>query len=155
MAKVANWKGGEIFKGFIDKAEANANVAMDEIVVAAKSNLKMKNPQVYRAGGFSKAHVVFIPKKGRNKDTVVDFDTDKRWKGRGEPNTLGGSIRRVNRPGSNGVRIYCGNFKVYWAFMIEKSGYTDKNGTFHKPLHFLQQTFNNAKKSMIKKIAQE
>jgi hypothetical protein len=151
--RIANWHGGEIFKGFIDQAEANANVVMDEIVVAAKSNLKMKNPQVYRADGWEKAHVVFIPKRGRHKDQVVDFDTDKRWKGRGNPNTLGGSIRRVNRKGSGGIRVYCGNFKVYWAYMVEKSGYTDRKGNFHPPLHFLSKTFNAAKKDMVSKVA--
>jgi hypothetical protein len=151
--RIANWHGGEIFKGFIDKAEANANIVMDEIVVAAKSNLVMTKPQVIRKGGFGKAHVVFTPKRGRHKDEVVDFDTDKRWMGRGDPNILARTIRRVNRPGSGGIRIYCGNTKVYWAYMVEKSGYTDRSGKFHKPLHFLSKSFIAAKKDMISKIA--
>jgi hypothetical protein len=151
--RIANWHGGEIFKGFTEQAESNANKVMDEIVVGAKSNLKMKNPQVYRDQGFGKAHVAFMPKRGKNKNKAVEFFTDKRWKGRGEPNTLGGSIRRVNRPGANGPRVYCGNFKVYWAYMVEKSGYTDRKGTFHPPLHFLSNTFNAARKDMVSRIA--
>jgi hypothetical protein len=126
---------------------------MDEVVVSAKSNLTMKNPQVVREGGFGKAHVVFTPKRGRNKGEVVDFDTDKRWMGRGSPNILANTIRRVNKTGSGGIRIYCGNTKVYWAFMVEKSGYTDRSGKFHRPLHFLQRSFLAAKREMISKIA--
>jgi hypothetical protein len=150
--RIANWHGGEIFKGFLDKAEDNANKVMDEIVVGAKANLKMKNPQVYRDRGFGKAVVAFsVTKRGKTKS--VEFYTDKRWMGRGDPNTLGGSIRRVTRPGGKGPRVYCGNYKVYWAYMVEKSGYTDRGGTFHPPLHFLSKTFNSARKDMVSKIA--
>jgi hypothetical protein len=49
--------------------------------------------------------------------------------------------------------VYMGNYKVYWAYMVEKSGYTDRNGDFHPPLHCLSKTFNAARKDMVRKIA--
>lgn len=150
--RIANWRGGEIFKGVIEQAEANANKVLDEVVVGAKANLKMKNPQVVRNKEFGSAHVSFsVEKRGKTKD--VEFYTDKRWMGRGAPNTLAQTIRRVNRPGARGPRVYCGNYKVYWAYMVEKSGYTDRNGDFHPPLNFLSKTFNAARKDIVTRIA--
>lgn len=155
--KLTKWKAGEIFKGFIDQAEKNANAVMDEVVIAAKASLLSKItqiPPIVRQGGFSKATVEFTPKTGRNKGKVVLFNTDKRWTGRrtSDADNLYDSIRRVNKPGSGSVRVYVGNFKAYWALMVEKTGYTDRGGKFHPPMHFLQGTFVDKKKSMLSKV---
>jgi hypothetical protein len=152
--RIANWRGGEIFKGVIEQAEANANKVLDEIVIGAKANLlsQMTKPQVTRNRGFGEAHVSFsVEKRGKTKD--VEFYTDYRWMGRGAPNTLARTIRRVNRPGGKGPRVYAGNYKAYWAFMVEKSGYTDRNKVFHPPLNFLSKTFNATRRNIVKRIA--
>jgi len=156
--RVESWRGKEVFAGYIDQAEANANVVMDEVVVGAKAKLMgsiTQRPPIVRQGGFSRATVEFTPKTGRNKGKPVLFNTDKRWTGRrtSEMDQLHGSIRRVNKPGSGSVRVYCGNALAYWAGMVEKTGYTDRGGTKHAPLHFLQGTFHAQKQSMLGKVA--
>jgi len=156
--RISNWHSADIFGAFLEKAENGANNAMDEIIVAAKQNLAgavVEIPPIVRAGGFESALVSFTPKTGKNKNKLVQFKTDKRWKGRrtSARDQLYDSLRRSNRPGSGSVRGYCGNFLAYWAFMVEKSGYTDRGGKFHAPLHFLQAPFQAAKKSIVSTIA--
>jgi len=154
--RITRWNSKELFQGLIDKAERGANVAMDDVVVGAKLNFiagRKQWPPIVRQGKFGKAHVQFSPKRGKHKGLIVDFLTDKRWTGRQTPDNLLDSIRRVNRAGSGKVRVYAGNFKVYWAFMIEKSGYTDRSGKKHKPLHFMKKAFHVKKKNMVKQIA--
>jgi hypothetical protein len=153
--RIEGWKAGEVFKGFIDKAESNAVGVMDEVCVKAKQKLatSVQYPPIVREGDFGKADVYFIPKTGRNKGKVVSFHTDKRWTGRRTPDNLFDSIRVVTKPGSGSVRVYAGNFKVYWSFMIEKSGYTDRSGKKHPPIHFLQHPFHSMKNSIVKRIA--
>ena len=156
--RITNWNAKEIFKGFIEKAEANANIVMDEVVVGAKQRLlgNIKQlPPIVRQGGFSSAKVSFVPKTGRDKGLRVQFSTDKRWTGRrtNSRDQLYESIRRVNKPGSGTVRGYVGNALAYWAFMVEKTGYHDRGGKFHPPMHFLQGSFQAAKGDMLNKIA--
>ncbi len=137
----------------------NADIAADDIVIAAKqrllSGINPKNPPytVIRKGRFSSATVSFVPKRGRNKGVLVTFNTDKRWTGRHYTpiDTLLDTIRRVNKAGSNSVRVYAGNLKAYWAFMVDK-GYTDKGGKFHKGLYYLSGTFNAMKNYILAKL---
>jgi len=153
--RIEGWRAGEVFKRVEETAMDNANSVMDEVVVEAKQRLigDIKEiPPIVREGGFSSADVSFIPKTGKNKGTLVSFHTDKRWTGRRTPDNLYDSIRRVNKEGSGTVRAYAGNFKVYWAFMVEKSGYTDRAGKFHGPLHFLQGPFHEKKSSILNRI---
>jgi len=153
--RIENWNAKEIFGAFLEKAENGANLVMDEVVAASKQKCRGSfehNPPIFREGKFSSARVVFTPKTGKNKGKLVSFDTKKRWMGR-FPGQLQNTIRRVNKVGSGTVRVYAGNFKVYYALMVEKTGYTDKGGKFHQPIHFLQAPFHAIKQTMISKIA--
>lgn len=154
--RVEGWKSKEVFQGFINQAEQNANVAMDEVVQASKNFLRSVTikPPIVRQGGFSKATVAFYPKTGRNKGKFVLFNTDKRWTGRrtNDRDNLEKSIRRVNRPGSGNVRVYAGNALAYWARYIEK-GYTDRKGVFHPGIHYLKAPFHAIKNTLVSKIA--
>jgi len=157
--RIENWHSKEIFKAYEDLAMHNANNVMDEVLVSAKQKLAAsvtEIPPIVREGRFGSANVSFIPKTGRSKGKLVEFHTDKRWTGRrtSSKDQLYDSLRRVNKSdNSSNVRVYCGNFLAYWAFMVEKSGYTDRGGKFHPPLHFLQSPFHAMKQSMLGKIA--
>ena len=153
--RIENWNSKEIFGAYLEKAENGANNVIDEVIGKAKQICRgsfQHDPPIFREGKFSKAHVSFTPKTGKNKGQLVQFDTEKRWTGR-FPGQLQNTIRRVNKPGSSSVRAYAGNFKVYYALMVEKTGYTDKNGKFHRPIHFLQAPFHAIKRSIVSKIA--
>lgn len=154
--RVERWNSKDIFQGLIDKAESGANVVMDDVVKETRAKytqpLVKHEPPIWRKGRFGSARVTFIPKTGKGKGVVVDFYTDKRWTGRW-PGQLRNTVRRVNKPGSGNVRGYMGNFKVYYASMVEKTGYTDRGGKFHQPLHILQGTFHSKKVNMLKSIA--
>lgn len=154
--RIANWRSKEVFGALLDKAEQGANAVMDDVVKVVHSKYKQPlvkhAPPIYRKGRFGSARVTFIPKTGKNKGEVVDFYTDKRWTGRW-PGQLQRTVRRVNKAGSGSVRVYLGNFKVYYASMVEKTGYTDRGGKFHPPLHILQGTFHAKKNTMLKAIA--
>jgi len=147
--RVENWHSKEIFKAIEDRAVDNANAVMDDVAAEAKAKCPV-DPVTFREGKFSKAHVSFTPKTGRNKGNLVSFDTEYRWMGRA-PGNLRDTIRRVNKPGSGNIRVYAGNFKIYWAFMIEK-GYHDRGGRYHAGVHFLQAPFHRVKMSVINRI---
>ena len=161
--RVEQWHTKEIFKAFEDKAMDNANVVMDEVVIGAKQRLVggvKQIPPIVRQGRNTSARVSFVPKTGANKGKLVEYNTDRRWTGRRSLSStpydqLYNSIRRVNKEGSGSIRAYCGTEKAYWAFMVEKSGYTDRGGKFHPPLHFLQGSFHAVKGFIISKIAKE
>ena len=149
--RIENWHSKDIFQGFIDKAEQGANAVMDEVVAASKAKLAglVSYPPIVREGKFSSADVSFTPKTGKDKNQLVQFHTNKRWMGRHKTkvDTLVETIRRVNKTGSGNVRVYAGNFKAYWAFMIEKGSVNNK------AYHFLQEPFHSMKSQMVKKIA--
>lgn len=147
--RVSNWHSREVFDGIWEWAEDNANIAMDKVVAAARLACPI-DPTV-RPPGWSSGFVSFVPKKGRNKGERVEFFTTKRWKGR-SPGNLRDTIRRVNKKGSGTVRVIAGNFKIYWAFMVEKSGYHDRGGKFHPPKPFLRRPFNAMKRDLLKTI---
>lgn len=157
--RIEGWKAGEVFNRIEERAMDNANAVMDDVVVEAKMKLAgnvVEIPPIVRKGGFSKAKVSFVPKTGKHKGELVQFDTTKRWVGRRSqkyaPDNLYDSIRRVNKEGSGSTRVYCGNYLAYWAFMVEKSGYKDRSGKFHPPLHFLQSSFHAKKTTMLNRI---
>ena len=133
--RIANWRSKEAFEFISDRAMANANNVMDDVVARAKAPGACPVDPTVRAGKFGTAFVSFTPKRGKNKDKWVRFGTDKRWMGR-SPGNLRDTIRRVNRKGKGTIRVYAGNFKIYWAFMVEKSGYTDRGGEVHNPKPF-------------------
>lgn len=116
--RVASWRGHEVFDDTYNKAVDNANEFMDTVVEDAKRRCPPPGKtNIFRPPGWAKAAVSFTPKTGRNKGQLVTFRTDKRWTGR-EPGNLKSTIRRVTKGGS--IRAYAGNFKYYWAFMVER-----------------------------------
>ena len=130
------WHAGEILQQIEGQAEANANDFMDQVAANAKARFPV-DPVTFRTGHFTSADVSFTPQTGSNKGKLVQFHTDSRWTGR-FPNQLKNTIRRVGKPGSGNVRVYYGDFKVYYGLMVEKLGYHDRAGRFHAPVHFLQ-----------------
>jgi hypothetical protein len=115
--RIENWKAKEIFSQIAEEALKAANVVMDDVVVSAKASCPLGT--ITREGKFVKANISFIPKTGANKGKLVSFSTDKRWTGRA-PGDLRNTIRRVNKPTRPGnIRVYAGNFKIYWAHMVE------------------------------------
>lgn len=156
--RLENWHSKEIFKALEDRAMDNANDVMDEVKNSAKQKLAgnvVQIPPIVREGHFASANVSFTPKTGKGKGKLVQFSTDKRWTGRrtSSKDQLYDSLRRVNKPGASNVRVYCGNALAYWASMVEKTGYTDRGGKFHPPMHFLQGPFHAMKQSFVGKIA--
>ena len=148
--KLKNWKAAKVLDTIAGRAIDNANAIMDEIVFSAKAGCPV-DPVTFREGKFGSANISFTPKTGRNKGKLVSFSTDKRWMGR-SPGNLRDSIRRVNSYTNSGsVRVYAGDFKIYWALFIER-GYHDRAGKFHGPVPFLRRPFNAKKTSMMKKI---
>jgi hypothetical protein len=150
--RLENWHSHEIFRAIEDRAMDNANAVIDEVVEQARVKCPV-DPVTFREGKFSKAHVEFIPKTGSNKGKLVSFDTESRWMGR-QPGCLKDTIRRVNSRDVTkaNVRAYAGTFKIYWALMMEKTGYTDRGGKFHPPLHFLQSPFQIIKNTVVDRI---
>jgi hypothetical protein len=147
--RVANWKGQEVFNDITQAAFRNANDFMDSVVSEAKRRCPV-DPVTFREGKFSSAQVSFTPRTGRNKGKLVSFGTQKRWMGR-EPGNLRDTIRRVNKSGSGSIRVYAGNFKIYWAFMVER-GYHDRAGKHHSAQPFLRPTFHAAQGKAIQAI---
>jgi len=147
--RIANWRAKEAFAYISDKAMANANNLMDDVVAGAKAICPV-DPTV-REGKFERALVSFTAYKGKKKEHLVEFSTTKRWTGR-SPGNLRDTIRRVNKQGTGTIRVYAGNFKVYWAYMVEKSGYHDRGGKFHPPKPFLRNAFKAVKPTILERL---
>jgi HK97 gp10 family phage protein len=134
--RIENWRGKEVFDQIAEQALENANLLMDDVVAAAKSRCPVGT--VTREGKWSTANVSFTPQSGKNKGQRVSFTTDKRWMGR-NPGDLRNTIRRVTKPRTGNIRVYAGNFKIYWAYMVER-------GTSKMPAKpFLRPAFQSAK----------
>lgn len=114
--RVADWRGKEVFAEIAEQALKNANLLMDDVVEAAKRRCPVGT--ISRPGGWSTANVSFTPGTGKNKGRLVEF-TGKRWRGR-EPGDLRNTIRRVTKKGTGNIRVYAGNFKIFWAHMVER-----------------------------------
>jgi HK97 gp10 family phage protein len=142
--KVSNWRANEVFQKFKDEALANANSIMDDVVAAAKALCPVGT--ITRSGdNYVTRHVSMIPKTGKNKGERVEFKA-KTWVGR-QPGSLQNSIRRVNKPGSGNVRVYAGNFKVFYARFVER-------GTVKMEAQpFLRPAFMINKRDMLRRIA--
>lgn len=142
--RVANLRLKEVQEEIFGQALDNANGLMDHVVQEAKNRLQAgikQIPPIVREGHFGSAHVSFTPKTGKNKGSLVEFDTDKRWTGRhfDAIDTLVKTIRRVNKSGKSNIRVYAGNFKAYWAFMVERG--TSRTAA----IPFLRPAFDAAK----------
>jgi hypothetical protein len=150
--RIENWHSKEIFKEYEDTAMDNANAVMDTVVDQAKA-LCPVDPITVREGKFGSANVSFIPKTGKNKGQLVQFHTEKRWMGR-QPGDLKGTIRRVNkRDESHGsIRVYAGNFKIYWAFMVEHGTASTGWGGPARKQPFLRPPFHAIKENAVSKI---
>jgi hypothetical protein len=159
--RIESWRAKEVFQGIFEEAEQKVNTFMDSIATSSQMRLNAdvtKKPPIIRQGKFASAKVNFVAKSGKNKDRLVSFTTNKRWTGRRSLSTkpydqLHNSIRRVNKEGSGTVRVYVGSYLAYWAFMVEKTGYHDRGGKFHPPMHFLQNTFDSQKANLISTLA--
>lgn len=144
--RIENWKAKEAFSDIALQATNNANAVMDEVVVAAKIACPvLKNLAWEREGYYSVANVSFTPKRGRNKGQLIEFRTNQRWMGR-KKGDLKNTIRRVNKSGSGSVRVYAGNFKIYWAFMVERG--TVKT----RPQPFLRPSFHAIRPTILDRI---
>jgi len=143
--RISKWNGNKVFGDIYAKATQNGNELMDQVVVAAKAKCPVS--QITREGKWSHGVTVsFTPRTGRNKGMPVEFRA-KRWMGR-EPGDLRDTIRRVNLHGrvSGNIRVYAGNTKIYWAFMVERG--TSK--TAAQP--FLKPPFLSAKRKALRAI---
>ena len=145
MARVVNWRAKEVFSQVAEIAISEANAVMDDVVSEAKAHCPVDQTTV-RPGRWSDQQTVsFSPKTGKNKGNKITFQA-KRWLGR-EPGDLKRTIRKVTkreRPGN--LRVYAGNAKIYWAFMVER-------GTVKTPAQpFLRPAFQTAKQSTLGRI---
>ena len=142
--RVERWKAKEVFSEIKEQSLETARFVMDHVVELAKA--KCPIGKISREGKFVTANVTitksWTPGKGKNKGitrTSTQTFIGKRWTGR-EPGQLKDTIRRVekmSRPGN--VWVKAGNYKIYWAHMVEY-------GTAKSDPHaFLRPTFNFAK----------
>jgi len=151
--RLANWRAKEVLDAISEAALDSASGIMNDVMVNAKIACPvLKNLDQERPPGWSSATVSFTPKTGRNKGKPVKFSTTRRWTGR-KQGDLQRTIREVTRGDRIGnFRVYAGNYKIYYAHMIEKSGYTDRGGTFHPPRPFLRNSFNGQKSKVLDRI---
>ena len=147
--RVERWKAKEIFSQIAEEAIAAGNDVMDEVVMLARNKCPIGH--ITREGKFTKANVSitssFTPSKGKNKGitrtTTAQFFTNKRWTGR-NPGDLRATIRRVERKGRRGnIWVMAGNYKIYWAHMIEYGTVQSKMQSFLRPaLHQIKTVVN-------------
>ena len=147
--RVERWKAPEIFNEITETCFQNANKFMDIVAAEAKRRCPV-DPVTFRRGRFSDAVVSFRPRRGKNKGKLIVFKTTKRWLGRA-PGNLRDTIRRVNKTGSGNIRVYAGDYKIYWAFMVEK-GYHDRAGKYHPGTHFMRNTLSSMKSEVLNAI---
>ncbi len=151
--RVANWRAKEVFSAISESAIDEVEDIMSDVVSAAKAAVPvLENMKQERPDGWRMATISFTPKSGKNKGKPVRFSTTRQWLGRSRGD-LQRTIRRVTadrRPGN--VRVYAGNFKIYYAHMVEKTGYTDRKGRFHSPIPFLRNPFNAQKSKIVGRI---
>ena len=154
MAKIENWNAPEVMNTITHHVSASAENFMD--LIAADAWKRCPVGTVYREGKFASARIAFKPKTGKNKDKLVIFNTDKRWVGR-KPGSLRHTIRKVSRQTVRGdsIRVYAGNFKIYWAFMVEfgtaSTGWGNPGPAEAQP--FLRPAWNAKKNAVEQDIA--
>ena len=143
--KISKWNANKVFGDIYKQAMQNGNALMDTVVRDAKARCPVGT--ITREGKWSEnVPVSFTPGKGRHKGRHVQFRV-KRWMGR-EPGNLRDTIRRVNLHDkvSGNIRVYAGNTKIYWAFMVERG--TSK--TAARP--FLRPSFLSVKRKALRAI---
>jgi hypothetical protein len=143
--RIANWRADQVFKFIEEESLDTANHLMDNVAVVARQKCPTLKFTPFipreRPDGFTGANVSFTPKSGRNKGELVSFRTEKRWTGR-KVGDLQRTIRRVNRPERAGnVRVYAGNFRTYYAFMVERGTASTGWGGPAKAQPFLRPAF--------------
>ena len=151
--RLANWRAKEVLDAISEAALNSADGIMGNVVVNAKIACPvLVDLSQERPDGWRSANISFTPKTGRNKGKPVKFFTMRQWTGR-KQGDLQKTIRKVTKEDRVGnYRVYAGNFKIYYAHMIEKSGYTDRAGRFHPPIPFLRNSFNGQKSKVIDRI---
>lgn len=153
--KVMNVRVNEVAEEIFGQCIENGNALMDDVVIAAKRKCPVRTMhngvpvalgEEYVSEGWETRLVSFIPKTGPNKGQRVEFTTDKAWKGR-VAGSLRNTIRRVNSPRKRGsIRVYAGNFKIYYALFVEK-------GTVKMQAQpFLQPTFHAMKPYVLNEL---
>lgn len=153
MARISRWRP-QVFESVKQTALGNAYDFMDSI--AAEARLRCPPPgktNITRPDGWSNANVSFVPKRGKNKGQRVEFATTRRWAGR-NPGDLKATIRRVNRhmPSGSTLRVYAGNYKIYWAFMVEYGTASTGWGGPARATPFLRPVWNAKKRLAVKAI---
>lgn len=146
--RVENWKAKEIFSQIAEEALKAANEVMDDVVAASKAKCPVGT--ITREGKFVKANVAFYTAKGAKKGGIgvrfVSFATDKQWAGR-TPGDLRNSVRKVSKPARPGnIRCYAGNFKIYYAHMVEYGTMKSRRQSFMRP------AFNAIKNTVLSRI---
>jgi len=144
--RVANWKAAEIFGQIRKEAITAITEVMDDVVISAKARCPVG--EVRRDGSVKEKWLSFTPGRGRGKGQLVSFGA-KQWQGR-EPGSLRESIRRVTKPSRPGnIRVYAGNFKVWYAHFVEY-------GTVHAAPHsFMRKSFHEVKNDVIQRVENE
>jgi hypothetical protein len=133
--RISRWKDKEVFSQIREVAIAQAEAIMDDLVSEAKSRTPVS--PIVREGKWSGHRIIsFKPRRGRSKGQSVSF-TAKRWLGR-QPGDLRSTIRKVTKRDRRGnIRVYAGNTKIYWAFMVERG--TSKT----KAVRYLKNAFEH------------
>lgn len=157
MARISRWRP-DAFEGPKQTALANAYDFMDSVLSDARSKCPV-NPSrtkfgtIVRPDGWSNANVSFVPKRGKNKGKRVEFSTTRRWTGR-NPGDLRATLRRVGRHDarSSSIRVYAGNYKIYWAFMVEYGTSSTGWGGPARKQPFMRPAWNSKKRQAIKSI---
>ena len=149
--RVANWKAPEVFERVKSRATGNALEFMDDVVDLAKA--KCPTGHISRPDGWASADITFTPKTGRNKGQTVRFHTDRRWTGR-RRGSLRNTIRRVGKHTvtRSNIRVYAGNFKIYWALMVEYGTASTGWGGPARKQSFLRPAWNARKKNAVTAI---
>lgn len=143
---IEGWRAKEVFQGIVDTALDNAEGVMDDVEEAARRRCpELKDLSQERPDGWAHAEVSFTPQTGKNKGKLMQFSTDKRWTGR-KRGDLKRTIRRVSKRTKGNIRVYAGNFKIYWAFMVERG--TKKT----KMQPFLRPAFQEIKSQIVNRI---
>jgi HK97 gp10 family phage protein len=149
--RVSNWRPQEVIDSINTIVMENAQIAMEEVAEGARkkydSYLHPYSGKHQGGDRFVTRHVKFTPKTGRNKGQLVEFDANT-WLGR-KPGQLRSTIRMVYKYGSGTVRVYAGNYKVFYARFVER-------GTKHaqaKP--YLRPAFQEKKAGMLAKLKGE
>ena len=142
--RIANWNAAGVMAQIGQLAEENANSVMDDVVEKARAACPIGT--ITREGKWSGQRAVsFTPRTGKNKGKRISFIAQRVWLGR-QPGDLRSTIRRVNKAGSGSIRVIAGQYKIFWAHLVER-------GSVHWPAHpFLRPAFQAIKGDVLRRI---